>query len=60
MNEKLRIYQISLKFVPKGPIDNALTLVQVMAWHLKGNKSLPEAMLAEFTDSYSALGGDKL
>ena len=32
MNEKFCIsIRISLKFVPKGPIDNKLALVQVMA-----------------------------
>ena len=33
LNEKFRIsIQTSLKSVPKGPIDNKSTLVQVMAW----------------------------
>ena len=33
MNEMIGIpIQISLKFGPKGPIDNNPTLVQVMAW----------------------------
>ena len=33
MNEKLRILiRVSLKFVPKGPINNKSALVQVMAW----------------------------
>ena len=33
MNEKFCIsIQISLKFVPKGPINNKTALVQVMAW----------------------------
>ena len=45
MNEKLRILiQISLKFVPKGPIDNNSALVQVMAWR--------RSMLTRFTDAY--------
>ena len=29
----MKIIQISLKFVPKGPIDNKPALVQIMAWH---------------------------
>ena len=34
VNEKFRILsRISLKFVPKGPINNKSALVQVMAWH---------------------------
>ena len=53
MNEKLRIFiPISLKFVPKGPIDNKSELVQVMAWPRTGDKPLPERMLGEFTDGY--------
>ena len=46
MNEKFCILiQISLKFVPKGLIDNKTALVQVMAWRRTGNKPLPEAVL---------------
>ena len=44
--------QISLKFVPKGPIENKTALVQVIALHQTGNKSLPEPMLPQFTDAY--------
>ena len=45
MNEKFRIsIQISLKFVPKGPIDNKPALVQVMAWCWSGDKPLSEPM----------------
>ena len=36
---------ISLKFVPRGPINNILTLVQVMAWHRPGYKPLSELMM---------------
>ena len=53
MNEKFCILiQISLKFVPKGLIDNKTALVQVMAWCQTGDKPLPEAMLIEFRDAY--------
>ena len=53
MNETFCVFiQISLKFVPKGPIDNISVLVQEMAWHWKGNKSLSEPMLTQFTDVY--------
>ena len=52
-NEKVRIsIQFSLKFVPKGPIDNKSPLVQVMAWRRTGAKPLPELMLNQFTDAY--------
>ena len=46
------LIQISLKFVPKGPIDNKRALVQVMAWRRTGDKPLPEPMLTQFTDAY--------
>ena len=46
MNENGRIQiQISLKVVPKSPIDNKSALVWVMAWGQRGNKPLPEPML---------------
>ena len=52
-NENVRIFiQISLKFVPKGPIDNKSALVQVMAWCQTGNKPLPGPLLAQFTSTY--------
>ena len=36
-----------MKFVPtKGPINNIPALVQIMAWHRPGNKSLSEPMMA--------------
>ena len=37
--------QISLKFVPRSPIDNKPALVQVMAWRRTGDKPLPETMV---------------
>ena len=37
--------QISLKFVPKGPIDNIPALVQIMARRRPGDKPLSEPML---------------
>ena len=63
VNEKFCIFiKISLKFVPKGPIDNNPALVQIMAWHQIGNKPLSEPLLTRFTDTYiyAALGGDEL
>ena len=36
---------ISLKFVPRGPIHNIPTLVQVMAWRRPGDKPLSEPMM---------------
>ena len=37
--------KISLKFVPKGPINNIPALVWIMAWRRSGNKPLSEPML---------------
>ena len=44
--------QISLKFVPRSPIDNRPALVQLMAWRRPGDKPLPEPMLPQFPDAY--------
>ena len=38
--------KISLKFLPKGPINNIPALVQIMAWRGQGNKPLSEPILA--------------
>ena len=46
MNENVRIsIKISLRFVPKTPINNVPVLVQIMAWHRSGNKPLSERMM---------------
>ena len=46
LNENVWIsINISLKFVPKGPINNNPTLVQVMAWRRPGDKPLSEPMM---------------
>ena len=37
--------KISLKFVPKGPINNIPALVQLMAWCRPGNRPLSETMM---------------
>ena len=37
--------KISLKFVPKGPINNIPSLVQIMAWRRPGDKPLSEPMM---------------
>ena len=42
-NENVRIsIEISLKFVPKGPINSIPALVQIMAWRRPGDKPLSE------------------
>ena len=46
LNENVRILiEISLKFVPKGPIVNIPALVQIMAWCRPGHKSLSKPMM---------------
>ena len=53
LNENDRIpVQISLKFVPRSPINIKAALVQVMAWRRTGDKPLPEPMMTQFTDAY--------
>ena len=46
MNENvLTSIKISLKFVPKGLTNNIIALIQKMAWHRSGDKSLSEPMM---------------
>ena len=46
LNENVRIsIKISLKFVPKGPINNNPAVVQIMAWRLSCDKPLSEPMM---------------
>ena len=37
--------KISLKFIPKGPINNIPALIQIMAWRRPGDKPLSEPMM---------------
>ena len=46
---------ISLKLVPKSPINNKSALVQVMAWRRSGDNPLSEPMLVYLTDAYKRL-----
>ena len=53
LNENVWIpIKISLKFVPKGPINNIPALVQIMAWRRTGDKPLSEPMKTQFNDVY--------
>ena len=46
LNENVVIsIEISLKFVPKGPINNMPALVSIMAWRRPGDKPLSEPMM---------------
>ena len=50
VNERFCISnEISLKFVPRGPIDNNSAFVQIMVWRRIGEKPLSEPMLARLT-----------
>ena len=51
---------ISLKFVPKGPIDYKSALVQVMAWHWTGENHYPINDDPIHRRIYTALGGNKI
>ena len=46
LNENVLIsIKISLKFIPKGPINNIPALAQIMAWRRRGDKPLSESMM---------------
>ena len=46
LNENVWIpIKLSLKFVPKGPINNIPAMVQIMAWRRPGDKPLFEPMM---------------
>ena len=46
VNENIRIsIEFSLKFVPKGPINNIPSLVRIMAWRRPGDKPLSEPVM---------------
>ena len=42
---KIREFQLRLKFVPNGPINNIPALVQIMAWRLPGDPPLSDPMM---------------
>ena len=46
VNENVRIFiNFSLKFVPKGPINNIPALVQIMVWRRPGDKPISEPVM---------------
>ena len=54
LNENVWILiKISLKFVPKGPINNIPALVQIMAWRRPGDKPLSEPMMVSLPTDIS-------
>ena len=62
LNENVSIaIKISLKFVPKGPVNNISVLVQIMAWRRPGNKPLSEPMMVSLpTHIYASLSLNEL
>ena len=52
------LIKISQNFIPKGPIDNNLALVQIMAWRRIGDKPIFEPLLTQFTDAYMQHQGE--
>ena len=53
LNENIWIsIKISLKFVPKGTINNIPAFVQIMAWRRPGDKPLSEQMMVKSTNTY--------
>ena len=53
MNHQHIEIQISLKFVPRVPINIEGELARVVAWHQTGDKA---PMMTQFTDSHTWLG----
>ena len=50
LNEKCCVLiQISVKFIPKVPINNNFVLIQIMAWCWTGGMPLSEPMMAKLT-----------
>ena len=57
LNENVSIpINISLTFVPNGPVDNIPALVQLMAWCRPGDKPLSETMMLFYWRKYASLG----
>ena len=53
LKEKLYILiPLSLKFVPKGSIDNKSALARVMAWRIFVAKPLPKSMMTQSVNAY--------
>ena len=51
--------QMSLKFVPKCPIDNKTALVQMVAWHRTGDKPISGRKIVYWC-KYTSIGLNEL
>ena len=61
LNEDVWIsINISLKFIPRGPINNIPTLVQVMAWRRPGDKPYLNQWWLDYRRIYASLGLNEL
>ena len=61
LNENVWIpIKISLKFVPKGPINDIPALVQIIAWRRLGDKPLSEPRLVSLRRIWASLGLSEL
>ena len=54
------LIQISLAFIPEGPIDNDRAHVQIMAWCFTHNKPSPDSVLFQIIAIYVFLGINEL
>ena len=61
LNENVRIsIKISLKFVPRVPIDNIQALVQIMAWRRQGASHYLNQWWLVYWRMYASLGLNEL
>ena len=50
-NDRIQI-QVSLKLVPKGPVEDKAALILVFDLRRKGDKPLPEPIKTKSSDAY--------
>ena len=56
LNENMRLsIKTSLKFAPKGPIDNILTLAHMMVWSRPGDNPLSEPVMVSLLTQKRAI-----
>ena len=61
LNENILIsMKTSLKFVPKGLINNIKALAKIMAWRWPGDKPLSGSMMLGYRRIYASLGFNEL
>ena len=55
LNEILFRIKISLKFIPKGPINDTTALDQIMAWRWPGDNPVSEPIMIILPTHYASL-----